>query len=63
MNEPSPARPSAVRAVIRYYQRQDHRWAWCYEEADRDLELHSNDDYATREEAMAAAQQAYPDVT
>jgi hypothetical protein len=44
------------------YQRQDGRWAWCYEEADHDLELHSNDDYPTREEAAAAARRAYPDV-
>ena len=63
MNDPPPAEPSAARAVVRVYQRQDRRWAWCYQEPDRGLELHSNDDYPTREEAAASARRAYPDVT
>ena len=62
MNDPRPAERPA-RAVVRLYQRQDGRWAWCYQEAEHDLELHSNDDYPTREEAAAAARRAYPDVT
>jgi hypothetical protein len=62
MNDPRPAE-RAAHAVVRLYQRQDGRWAWCYEEAEHGLELHSNDDYSTREEAAAAARHAYPDVT
>jgi hypothetical protein len=62
MNHPRSAEPSAARAVLRVYQRDDHHWGWCYQEPDSGNELHSNDDYPTREEAAASARRAYPDV-
>lgn len=38
------------------------RWGWCYRKGDNGFELHSNQDYASREEAVVAARRAYPDV-
>ena len=62
MSHPRPAEPSAARAVLRVYRRDDSHWGWCYQEPDSGLELHSNDDYPTREEAAESARAAYPDV-
>ena len=62
MSDPRPAEPSGARAVLRLYPRHDGHWGWCYQEPDSGLELHSNDDYPTREEAAASARRAYPDV-
>ena len=39
----------------------DDRWTWRYVEGD--MELHSNEMYATREEAADRARRAYPDVS
>ncbi len=61
----SPKRPepaSAADAVLELHSRPDGRWTWCYREPDREVELHSNLDYATREEAAISARRAYPDV-
>jgi hypothetical protein len=62
MSDRRSAKPPGAGAVLRVYHRDDRHWAWCYEEPDRDLELHSNDEYPTREEAAASARRAYPDV-
>lgn len=43
------------------YQRSQRRWAWCYREGDGGFQLHSNQDHASREDAVASARQAYPD--
>lgn len=43
-----------------FYETSAERWAWCYREGDR-FELHSNQDHASREDAVASARQAYPD--
>jgi hypothetical protein len=62
MSDPRSAEPSGVGAVLHVYQRHDRHWGWCYQEPDSGLELHSNDDYPTREEAAESARRAYPDV-
>ncbi|HEX2064264.1 MAG TPA: ubiquinol-cytochrome c reductase cytochrome b subunit [Acidimicrobiales bacterium] len=42
-------------------QGPDGRWCWTYQEPDVDLELFGNNSFATREEALASAAEAYPD--
>ena len=46
---------------IRVY-RLDGTWGWCYVEPATDIELHSNTNYGSRDEAAAAARLAYPDL-
>ncbi len=61
----SPKRPEPevdAGAVLELYSRPDGRWAWCYREPDRGVELHSNLDFPTREDAAVSARRAYPDV-
>ena len=41
----------------------DGRWAWRYLEPATRIELNSNEAYASREEAEAAARRAYPDIS
>lgn len=54
---------SAEAGELVIYQRSEGRWAWCYREGDGGFELHSNQDHASREEAVAEARQAYPDTS
>ncbi len=61
----SPKRPDLegdADAVLEVYRRADGRWAWCYREPGRTVVLHSNLDFASREEATVSARRAYPDV-
>ncbi len=44
------------------FQGPDGRWRWCYREPERDLVLHGNKSFRTREEAVKSARDAYPDV-
>jgi hypothetical protein len=62
MSDQRPAKRSGTRAVLHVYRRDDSHWAWSYQEPDSGIELHSNDDYPTREEASAAARRVYPDL-
>lgn len=63
MSNPKQAEPEgSAPAVLEMNSRPDGRWAWCYREPDRAVELHSNLDFATREEAAISARRAYPDV-
>ena len=62
MGDGSTVRDAAGGAVLRVYQRPDGRWGWCYHEPGGDVWLHSNQDYASREEAVISARRAYPDV-
>jgi hypothetical protein len=62
MSDQRPAEPATAKAVLRVYHHPDGNWRWCYQEPDSGLELHSNDDFSTREEAAASARRAYPDL-
>ncbi|MEW6473808.1 MAG: hypothetical protein AB1679_16270 [Actinomycetota bacterium] len=62
MSSPKPPEPEGSAAVLELYARPDGRWLWCYREPEHGVELHSNLDFATREEAAASARRAYPDV-
>jgi hypothetical protein len=63
MSRPKRAEPGrAAGAVLEVHDRPDGRWAWCYREPAAAVELHSNLDFATREEAAVSARRAYPDV-
>ena len=55
-----PERPGG--GVLEIHSRPDGRWTWCYREPERGVELQSNLDYPTREEAAVSARRAYPDV-
>ena len=57
---PEPAGTSG--AVLETYNRPDGRWAWCYREPGRGVELHSTLDFTTREDAAVSARRAYHDV-
>jgi hypothetical protein len=41
-------------------RREGDRWNWCYKNARADIELRSNDTFATAEEALRSAATAYP---
>lgn len=47
---------------LRVYEIHDGTWTWCYDDPAAGVELHSNTDYSSPDEAAAAARQAYPDV-
>ncbi len=59
----SPQRTEAPNGegVLVVRQGADGRWHWKYEEPGIDLELFSNNSFATREQAVASAREAYPD--
>lgn len=52
----------AAGGVLEIRPRAGGRWTWCYREIERGVELQSNLDYPTREEAAVSARRAYPDV-
>lgn len=63
MGSPKRAeRDGPAGGVLEIRSRADGRWTWCYREPGRGVELHSNLDYSTREEAAVSARRAYPDV-
>jgi hypothetical protein len=41
----------------------DDRWEWRYVEAATGVQLHSNENYASAEEAAEWARRAYPDLS
>ncbi len=48
------------RAELRVQSAEGGRWTWCYVEPD--VELFSNETYATADDARRLARRAYPDV-
>ncbi len=50
------------RAELRVHPVEGGGWTWCYVEPDDDVELYSNETYATADVAEEWAQRAYPDL-
>jgi hypothetical protein len=50
------------RAELRVQSIEDDGWTWSYVEPEHDVELYSNETYATAEGAKDWARRAYPDV-
>ena len=50
------------RAELRVESVEDDRWTWRYVEPEDGVELHSNETYATADDAKDWARRAYPDV-
>jgi hypothetical protein len=56
MKSPQP------RAELRVRSLGEHVWTWAYVEPESDVELYSNETYATADEARDWARRAYPEV-
>jgi hypothetical protein len=54
---------SQPRAELRLRSLDEHGWTWCYVEPGTDVELYSNETYASPEEAREWARRAYPDLS
>ena len=50
------------RAELRVRSVEGDGWTWCYVEPEDDIELYSNETYATADAAKDWARRAYPDV-